>query len=147
MITITVLINIFLLVMVFVWITNWLDRKDRERADRKSAELQIYLEKCQAEEQKNSNVCIANLLEQERAEKVTAALINIDAGNESKLVLVQVSGYVAALKEFRTLTGYEFDEAKQIVDMVRAGGVWVYPGKDLPDFSKSQHLKFEIRGG
>lgn len=64
-----------------------------------------------------------------------------------KLVLIRVEGIYAieAVKEFISLTGYGLKESKDIVDGVRAGGTWTYPGKDLPDVSKCQYLRFALR--
>ena len=63
---------------------------------------------------------------------------------EKQLVIIRASvGSAENIRELRKLTGYGFKEAKDIINMVMAGGTWVYPGKDCPDISSYKHLKFD----
>lgn len=67
-----------------------------------------------------------------------------------KLVLVGIVGQgcaapIQAIKELRAITGYGLKEAKDIIDTIRDGGTWTFPGDTLPDVSGCQFLRFEYR--
>lgn len=49
------------------------------------------------------------------------------------------------IKELRAITGYGLKEAKDIIDAIRDGGTWTFPGDALPDVSGCQFLRFEYR--
>lgn len=51
---------------------------------------------------------------------------------------------ILAIKELRAMSGYGLREAKDIIEAVRAGGTWTYPGEPV-DVSKCQFLRFELR--
>lgn len=72
-----------------------------------------------------------------------------------KLVLVGIvsgsewrqgcSAPIQAIKELRAVTGYGLKEAKDIIDAIRDGGTWTFPGDAPPDVSGCQFLRFEYR--
>ena len=71
---------------------------------------------------------------------------------KKKLVLVGIVGGSAygsapiqAIKELRAITGYGLKESKDIIDAIRDGKTWTFPGDTPPDVSGCQYLRFEWR--
>ena len=78
---------------------------------------------------------------------------------KKKLVLVGIVGGTAygegwrqggsipiqAIKELRAITGYGLKEVKDIIDAIRDGKTWTFPGDTPPDVSGCQYLRFEWR--
>ena len=52
---------------------------------------------------------------------------------------------IQAIKELRAITGYGLKEAKDIIDAIRDGKTWTFPGDTPPDVSGCQYLRFEWR--
>ena len=55
------------------------------------------------------------------------------------------SAPIQAIKELRAITGYGLKEAKDIIDAIRDGKTWTFPGDTPPDVSGCQYLRFEWR--